>query len=425
MQHEDSRPLRIMMLGPFGLHPKGTMRARALPAARALAHRGHSVEIVMPPWHTPQDAGATWLDEGSGVRLTYVSLDDLSAPIVGHYIVARRMVRRVLAAKPDVVHAFKPKAYSGLAAMDIRLRQRLGTQTRLVMDTDDWEGPGGWNELEPYGRLQQRFFAWQERWGLLHADAVTVASRALQSLVWSLGVGREQVTYMPNAVALADVPGSAVQPSARRALNAPAGLAERAADIASGGAILLYTRFFDFQLPRPLDVLELVRRTLPRTRLVVAGKGLFGEEESFLEMAAARGLADAVDYLGWLEHEAAAALFASVDVALYPFDDTLVNRTRSPMKLLDLMAAGLPVVAEDVGEIGQVIEHGRSGLLVTPGDVGALATQVVRLLASPEDRAAMGRQAQEQIRRSYTWEQRAGLLERVYRGEVTETQAGP
>ena len=47
-----------------------------------------------------------------------------------------------------------------------------------VVDADDWEGPGGWND-DPragYSGAAQRVFAWQERFGLSHADAWTVMS---------------------------------------------------------------------------------------------------------------------------------------------------------------------------------------------------------------------------------------------------------
>ena len=42
--------MRIAMLGPFGLHPKQTMRSRALGLARPLVARGHAVRLIMPPW---------------------------------------------------------------------------------------------------------------------------------------------------------------------------------------------------------------------------------------------------------------------------------------------------------------------------------------------------------------------------------------
>jgi hypothetical protein len=62
--------MRVVMVGPFGLRRKGTMNARALPVARAVAARGHAVTVLIPPWDSPSEAGRTW--EEYGVRVVNV-----------------------------------------------------------------------------------------------------------------------------------------------------------------------------------------------------------------------------------------------------------------------------------------------------------------------------------------------------------------
>jgi len=175
------------------------MNVRALPLAKALAARGHKVDIILPSWHLPGDSGKSWEEEGVGICNV-----PLPPRILGvwHLWVAGRMLRRVLALNPDVVHCFKPKAYSGIVALTLWGLQRLGLfMGRIVVDSDDWEGQGGWNEIEEYSAFQRIVFAWQERWGLLHADAITVASRALETLTWGLGVSPSTVHYLPNGSA--------------------------------------------------------------------------------------------------------------------------------------------------------------------------------------------------------------------------------
>ncbi len=84
-------------------------------------------------------------------------------------------------ARPDVVHLFKPKGYAGLVMPLLR-------GIPVVLDTDDWEGAGGWNDRGLYSPMQRRLFAWQER-SLPHRAAhVTVASRTLETQQWGLGV---------------------------------------------------------------------------------------------------------------------------------------------------------------------------------------------------------------------------------------------
>lgn len=407
--------MRLVFLGPFGLAPKGTMRARALPLARALSRLGHEVTVIMPPWQRPEEANRSWEDEVPGLRLVNVSLNGLGLPGIGHLLVAVRMARLALALGPDVVHAFKPKAYSHLALFLLRLRRRLAGRTapRLVLDTDDWEGAGGWNDLEPYPAWQRRFFAWQERAGLgRHADAVTVASRALETLAWSLGVPPTRVLYLPNAI------DDALPPALPAALKEEAeSVGPQAADPPPSPSLLLYTRFFEFGLDFLLDVLAAVRRRHPETRLLVAGQGLFQEERCLPGLAAARGLEGAIDDRGWVEPTQLAALMASADLALYPFDDTLVNRTKSSVKLLELLAAGMPVVASAVGQSAEVIVDGQSGRLVPPGDAAAFAAAVSNLLDDAALRTRLAAGAQARVREHFRWSLLAPAVLDLYAGE--------
>ena len=388
--------MRIVLIGPFGLRPRGTARVRTLPLARALAARGHAVTLLMAPYHTPAEPARRWQEDG--VTLETVAVSRL--PLLGYLLPANRLARRALAWRPDVVHCFKPKAYSGLAHWLLWWRGRLRRSVPLVVDGDDWEGRGGWNELEPYPRWQKAIFAWQERWGLTHADRVTVASRHLETIVWSLGVPPARVLYLPN--------GPGVPP-------APAGEPDAGSSPAEPLTILLYTRFFEFDPARPVRVLARVRRSLPTARLKVVGTALHAADgETFRQAVIAAGLTDAVDEVGWVDSQHLPAHFAAAGCGLYPFDDTLVNRTKCPVKLADLLAAGVTVVAEDVGQIGETIEDGRSGLLVPPGDEAALAAGVVRLLCDPALRAQLGVGARRRIAERFAWSRLAADLEQLY-----------
>jgi len=402
--------MNVVMVGPFGLRPRTTMGARALPMAKALAARGHAVVLLLPPWQNPEDAGRCW--EEDGVAVENIPLPP-RVPGLFHLLTAFRLARRALALRSDVVHLFKPKAYSGLTHW-LLARLPRARRPRLVVDTDDWEGPGGWNDLAPYTPAQRRFFAWQERWGLTHADAVTVASRALESLVWALGVPPPQVFYVPNGVSLSQCAVRSTQYATRNTQS----------------TILLYTRFFEFPVSRVIEVLRRVREQVPNARLLVVGKGLFGEEEELFHLAAQSGLTVThhvsrftfhvsrfmhdVVYCGWVPSDTLPTYFAQADVAIYPFDDTLVNRTKCAVKLRDLLAAGVPVVAEAVGQNREMIRHGETGWLVAPGDVGAFAEAVTRLLEDAQLRERLGQAAARDVRERFAWGRLAQTVEQAY-----------
>ena len=392
---------RIAMIGPFGLTPKGTMSARALPLARELTAVGHQVRVIMPPWHTPGERSRCW--EEAGVSIEYVARRP-RVPLLSHLILTIELVGRALAWKPDVVHCFKPKGYSGLSGWLLWLLTQLKlARVRLVIDEDDWEGPGGWNEIEPYRWPLKKVFAWQERWGLRHNDGVTVASRTLESLVWALGVIPRKTHYLPNGTDAQRV-GDGADLRTRYGLG-------------DSPVVLLYTRFFEYDVARAIIVFQRVLAGVPSARLLVVGKGLFvQQEERFDRLAVESGLADHIVRAGWVSKESLPDYFAAADVAIYPFDDTLVNRAKCPAKLVDLLAAGLPVVADAVGQNREYIRHGETGLLVPSGDAAAMASATLRLLRDESWRQALGSAAREHILQHFNWRVLATDLVAAYQG---------
>jgi glycosyltransferase involved in cell wall biosynthesis len=93
------------------------------------------------------------------------------------------------------------------------------------------------------------------------------------------------------------------------------------------------------------------------------------------------------------------------DVAgLLASGDVFVLSSRSegaPMSILEAMAAGLPVVATDVGGVGELVAHGVTGLLAPPGDPDALAAALERLLADPALRRTLGAAGRERARERF------------------------
>jgi glycosyltransferase involved in cell wall biosynthesis len=385
--------LRITMLAPFGIRPKGTLSARMLPLAQALVRRGHCVSIIAPPVQNPQDAGRR--DVYDGVPVIHTPLPSWPGP-AGVAQQVQSLLRAALAERPDVLHLFKPKGYSGLVALLLRV---VRPNLPLVVDTDDWEGWGGWNDLLRYPRPAKALFAWQERDLPRRAAAVTVASRTLQTQVWGFGVLPEHVFYVPNGV-------SGIKNEKLRIEKPP--------HSGMQFSILLYTRFWEFDVRDLVAALVPIVASCPGVRLLVVGQGERGEERGLLRLAVRAGLASAIDYRGWTEPAQLPGLLAGSDLALVPMNDTLINRARSLAKLLELMAAGLPIVAGRVGQVTEYIEDGRSGLLVAPGDPAALARAALTLLDDPALRERLGQAARVRVEQQYTWDRLAPAAEQAY-----------
>jgi len=256
----------------------------------------------------------------------------------------------------------------------------------VVLDTDDWEGRGGWNEIGTYSRPQKALFASQERFGLSHCHALTVASRALETIAWSMGVPRDRVFYVPNGWLETATQAEHVAPAR-----------------GAGKVALLFTRFIEFDLEWLVDVWKRVLGEIPDAKLLVVGKGLFGEETLLQELVGAEAIGASVEYLGWLESDQLRQRQQQAQVAIFPYQDTLINRTKCSAKLVELMALGLPVVATDVGENGHYIEHRVSGWLVPPDDKEAFVEGASSLLRDEQLRTELGRKARERILAEFRW----------------------
>src|SRR5262249_7265361 len=117
--------------------------------------------------------------------------------------------------------------------------------------------------------------------------------------------------------------------------------------------LLAYTRFAEFKPERLLSLLSKILCQLPeqevaKIRLLVVGGGFFKEEQSFKAMAVPYGVADKLVITGQVSWEDLPGVLRAGDLALYPFDDNLINRARCSVKFLELLIAERPVVAEAV-----------------------------------------------------------------------------
>lgn len=389
----------MAMVGPFGMKPKGTMAARALPLAKALVSHGHQVAMFLPPWSWPSDSGRVW--EDGGVRIENV-------PIFPAWMIGPRLVRRVSDWKPDAVHCFKPKSFSGISAwMFWQLRRAGRARARLVIDEDDWEGAGGWNDIEKYSAIQRRFFSWQETWGLTHCDSVTVASKALETIAWSMGGARSRVHYLPYGI----------NPFASKDREAGASVRNELG-LGQDPVLLLYTRFFEFGLERLVHVLSRISQLLPRARYLVVGKGLFAEENVLGELAKECGFSNKVAYAGWVPEDKLPGYFAAADAAIYPLDETLVNRCKCLVKLGDLLTAGVAVVAEAVGQAQEYIENEATGVLVEAGGVEEFSRTTVRVLQDSSLRDRLGSNAAAHMAQNYNWGRLVRIAEMAYEGDI-------
>lgn len=144
--------------------------------------------------------------------------------------------------------------------------------------------------------------------------------------------------------------------------------------------------------------LEWVIHRMPAFRLLIIGGGAQWEATQAHAHRNHPGLP--IEWKGWVEPDEMPRYLREADIALLPTDgDDEWLRCKSPTKLFEYMATGLPVVASSVGEVTHVMEHQRSGMLVH--DERDFGQAVLRLSTNPDVRTKIGAAARDRIIESF------------------------
>jgi glycosyltransferase involved in cell wall biosynthesis len=129
---------------------------------------------------------------------------------------------------------------------------------------------------------------------------------------------------------------------------------------------------------------------------------------------ARRRLERVVILTGWVDHSLAPDYVAAADLAIYPYRDSLINRSKCSAKIIEYMAMGLPVVATRVGQNVEYIEQGTSGLLAEPGDADSFAQMMLAVLFDPQKAKAMGEAARQRVWARFDWDKLVETVEKAY-----------
>lgn len=267
-----------------------------------------------------------------------------------------RLCRRI---RPDIVHAHSSKA----GALG-RLAAALAQVPVRVFTVHGWS-------FAAYGGLPGRMYLWVER----RLRRLTTAVVCVAEAARDVGLDAKACTAERTLVI-----HNAVDAGAFAASEQLGGIPQ----VVSVGR---------FAFPKDFATLvEALAATRADYRAAFVGEGPL-----LPEIAAAirqRGLTERIDALG--NRDDVPDVLASADVFV------LSSRSEGfPVSILEAMAAGLPVVATDVGGVAESVIEGETGLLVPPGDPRALAAALDRLLTDRALRLRLGAAGRERVRRHF------------------------
>jgi glycosyltransferase involved in cell wall biosynthesis len=156
-----------------------------------------------------------------------------------------------------------------------------------------------------------------------------------------------------------------------------------------------------------------------RVRFLLIGAGKY--REAVEEMVSAAGRSSQVIFTGQVEHHLVPPLLDACDILLsphVPLEDGS-DFFGSPTKLFEYMAMGKGIIASRLGQIGNVLAHEETALLVEPANVPELSAAIERLADSAELRARLGAAARRGAVERHTWKQNAQRVFDAY-GELVD-----
>lgn len=394
--------MRIVFLLPMGIdRPSGR---RYFNIARGLVRRGFQVRLLA--LHPDLATCSRRRIVVDGVEVWYVG--QMHARKVGHVpvrfsplqlllVVVQSilgMIWGVLCSPADWYHLGKPQPINGMAAL---IAVRLLRRQPFLVDCDDDEVTANRFTAE-WQRLVFAFWQW-----LLPrlAVGITVNTRYLAARMVRAA---QPCVIVPNGVDVRSF--TAPTATVRAALATALGLA--------GGPVIAYAGTIALH-NHPVDLLlaafgQVAARHATAKLLMIGG----GEDLPQLQAYVARQpWHNRVIFTGHVPYPMVRALLALADLSVDPVHDDAVAHARSPLKIVESLALGVPVITGDVGDRAEMLANGAAGIVVRPGDAVALAEAIEELLHDPERRAAMAAVAVGRAQQ-YDWERLAEQWATIY-----------
>lgn len=159
------------------------------------------------------------------------------------------------------------------------------------------------------------------------------------------------------------------------------------------------------------DLIKAAQKALPALgedwSILLCGDGDIERAEAAIAEA---GLGGRVRCLGWVSAEERDRILRGAALNVLPsYNEGL------PMSILEAMSYGVPTVSTRIAAIPEVIDHGTNGLLIEPGDAGALAEAIVSLCGDEGRRLAMCGAAFKTIAEKFSFGTNIGRLKEIYR----------
>ncbi|WP_433474472.1 glycosyltransferase family 4 protein [Spirillospora sp. CA-142024] len=307
--------------------------------------------------------------------------------------------------RPSVLHAVSNHLN---AAVAVELGRRHGLpvvyEVRGFLE-DSWlSRDPAHSETDDFYRLTREL----ETRRMAEADAVVTLGEAMRAEIASRGIPEEKIFTVPNGVDEAFL----------EPLPDASGLREGLGIEAAATVVGLTSSFYGYEgIDTLIDAAALLRdRGTPVTLLLVGD----GPDRGALERRAAGHGVHAV-FTGRVPMKSVRRYHALLDVFAVPRRADRVCQLVTPLKPIEAMAGGIPVIASDVKALREIVEPGVTGALTVPEDPEAWANCLEDVAYSPERRQKIGRSAREWVAAERTWRAVTAGYRAAYRRSMQQS----
>ncbi|MGH3386853.1 MAG: glycosyltransferase family 4 protein, partial [Nocardioidaceae bacterium] len=300
--------------------------------------------------------------------------------------------------RPAVLHAHSKHTNAQVAlAVGRRYGIPVVYEVRGFLE-ETWRSRGHSAETDVYRLAREA-----ETSCMRQADVVVTLADVMRDEIVSRGIASTSVEVVPNAVDQRFLEPAPDPAPLRHRLGIPAGQV----------TVGLVTTLNEYEgVDTLVDAVALLRDKGAPVHLLVVGAG--PAAAALHAQVAERGVTDAATFTGRVPFSEVAAYHAAIDLFCVPRADLPVCRLVTPLKPLEAMAIGRPVVASDLPPLREIVDPGHTGALVTPGDAVALAGAIEPLLYDSDDRFRMGAAARHWVAEHRTWDTAAVRYREIY-----------
>ncbi|MEI6893693.1 MAG: TIGR04063 family PEP-CTERM/XrtA system glycosyltransferase [Colwellia sp.] len=295
-------------------------------------------------------------------------------PVLKQIAYVEPMVKRMLEVidieKPDIIHAHSP-ALNGLAALKVGRKSGLPVVYEIRAFWEDAAVDHGTCKEDG---LRYRLTRKMESFVVKKAKAVTTICEGLRGDLIRRGFDESKITVIANAVNIEQFEVITPQDKIENAE-----LAE-ALTLTDCDVLGFLGSFYAYEgLELAIAAMPVVLAKNPNARLLLVGGG--PQEKNLKQQACLLGLEGKVIFTGRVPHSEVGKYYSLIDLLVYPRKAMRLTDLVTPLKPLEAMAQGKPVLASDVGGHKELINDNETGFLFKAGDSEQLAERMIELLA--------------------------------------------